>query len=62
MSEDNVVYDDEHDDVLHIVYANEIVNTLRSSVCVTIDAVYMYDCIPEGRGNSSQIRESDGIR
>ena len=58
MSEDNVVYDDVHDDV----YANEIVNTLRSPVCVTIDAVYMYGCIPEGRGNPSQIREPDGIR
>ena len=40
------------------VDTNETVNT---PVHITTDAVYMYGCTPEGRGNSSPTWEPDAI-
>ena len=46
-----------YDNITPDVYTNEAVNT---PVHITTDAVYMYGCTPEGRGNSSPTQEPDG--
>ena len=49
---------DVYDNMLTDVHTYDTVNT---PVHITTENVYMYSCSPEGRGNSSQTREPDGI-
>ena len=44
------VYDDAHNDV-----------DVNTPACVIVDAVHLYDCVPEGLGNFFRTRELDGI-
>ena len=49
---------DLYDNMFTDVHTNETVTT---PVHITTDAVYMYGCTPKRKGNSSPIREPDGI-
>ena len=53
--EDIDVYNDTYDD-MHTEM------NMTTPAYITTDAVYMYNCTPEGRSNSPRTREPDGIR